>query len=173
MSLVNESMGKATTIDVSGVLAGNGQQIRIEDRIALEPFEGMDFPQPARVRLELRCIDRLLAVEGGIDVLAHGECDACLEDVERAVHVEVEERLDPTQSRQTDPFGDSNVLTDRRLDVEDLTQQLVLSALPLGLRCGNDCKGLCATCGANLNASACSCDNGDDRGKSKVEDPAQ
>ena len=74
---------------------------------------------------------------------------------------------------EDDPFGESNVLTGSRLDVADLAQQVVLSVLPMGLRCSDDCKGLCGTCGANRNASACSCDNGDTRGKSKMENTAQ
>ena len=51
------------------------------------------------------------------------------------VHVDVDERLDPTKGRDEDPFGESNVLTGQRLDVADLAQQIVLSVLPLGLRC--------------------------------------
>jgi uncharacterized protein len=161
------------TIDVSGVLTGSGQQLLIEDRIALEPFEGIAFPEPVRTRLEVRCIDRLLQIEGTIDAVAVGACDLCLEDVERAMHVDVQERLDPAENRERDPFGEGNVLTGNRLDVEDLTQQLLLSATPLGLRCSDDCKGLCPACGTNLNAGICSCNDGDHRGKSKVEDPAQ
>ena len=49
-------------------------------------------------------------------------------------------------------------MTGDRLDVADLAQQLVLSVLADGLRCSDDCKGLCAVCGANRNAGACSCE---------------
>jgi uncharacterized protein len=167
------AMAHTNTIDVSGVLAGSGQQLLIEDQIALAPFEGIEFPQPVRTRLEVRCIDRLLQIEGTIEAVVRGACDACLEDVERAMRVDVQERLNPAENRESEPFGDSNVLTGNRLDVEDLTQQLLLCAMPLGLRCSDDCKGLCGTCGTNLNASICSCNDGDHRGKSEVEDPAQ
>ena len=96
-----------------------------------------------------------------------------MEDVDREVHVDVDERFDPLLTRDDDPFGESNVMTGDRLDVADLVQQLVLTMLPMGLRCSEDCKGLCAVCGANKNAGACSCDNGDFRGKSKMENSAQ
>jgi uncharacterized metal-binding protein YceD (DUF177 family) len=43
----------------------------------------------------------------------------------------------------------------------------------MGLRCKDDCAGLCVTCGANLNNSTCSCNNGDHRGKPEVENAAQ
>jgi uncharacterized protein len=145
----------------------------LTDAVSLEPFEGIQFPEPARVHLELQCVDRLLHIEGTVDVRAHGECDSCLEGVDREVHVDVDERFDPSLTRDDDPFGESNVMTGDRLDVADLVQQLVLTILPMGLRCSEDCKGLCAVCGANKNAGACSCDNGDFRGKSKMENTAQ
>jgi uncharacterized protein len=166
-------MSRSHKIDIGGLLAGSRQRMLLDDEVSLEPFEGIEFPQPARVHLELHCVDRLLHIEGTVDVRAHGECDSCLEDVDREVHVDVDERFDPTLTRDDDPFGESNVMTGDRLDVADLVQQLVLIMLPMGLRCGEDCKGLCAVCGANKNAGACSCDNGDFRGKSKMENSAQ
>ena len=93
----------------------------------------------------MRYVDRMLAIAGTVDAEASGECDSCLENVEREVHVEVDERLDPSNGREDDPFGESNVLTGTRLDVADLAQQLVLSVLPMGLRCSDDCKGLCGS----------------------------
>ena len=79
----------------------------------------------------------------------------CIRD---RVHVDVDERLDPSRGRDDEPFGESNVLMGQRLDVADLAQQTVLSALPLGLRCKEDCLGLCSICGANRNMGECSCD---------------
>jgi uncharacterized protein len=155
-----------TTVDISGILAGIGQVLLIDDQVSIEPFEGIAFPKPARVHLEVRHVDRLLHIEGEIDVEAEGDCDGCLESVDRAVHVDVNERLDPSDGRERDPFGEGNVLTDNRLDVADLVQQLVLVDLPMGLRCTDECKGLCGICGANKNTSICSCDNGESRGKS-------
>ena len=147
----------------------------VDDEVPIERFEGIDFPSPARVRIELRYVDRLLHIVGEVDAEAHGECDSCLEGVERHVHVDVDERLDPHVGRDDDPFGESNVLAGNRLDVADLTQQLVLSDMPMGLRCKDDCKGLCGTCGLNKNTGECSCNssNGVNGGKSQMEDAAQ
>jgi uncharacterized metal-binding protein YceD (DUF177 family) len=166
-------MSRSHKVDISGLLSGGRQLMLVDDQVPVGPFEGIVFPDGARARLELRSADRMLCVEGTVDARALGQCDSCLEDVEREIHVDVEERLDPSVGRDDDPFGESNVLAGSRLDVADLAQQVVLSLLPMGLRCSDDCKGLCGACGANKNAGTCSCDNGDTRGKSKVEDTAQ
>lgn len=151
------SMDRSHKVDISGLLAGSRQLMVVNDEVRIEPFEGLVFPEPARVELELRQADRMLVAEGSVDVHVHGQCDACLEDVDMQVHVDVDERFDPARGRDVEPFGESNVLTGDRLDVADLAQQSVLSVLPMGLRCRPECRGLCPACGANRNAGECSC----------------
>ncbi len=41
--------------------------------------------------------------------------------------------------------------------LEDVLREQVLLALPLKVTCREDCKGLCAHCGKNLNEGPCSC----------------
>ncbi|HEY1656234.1 MAG TPA: DUF177 domain-containing protein [Candidatus Tumulicola sp.] len=166
-------MARSHKVDIQGLLGAGRQLLLVDDEVRIESFEGIAFPNPARVHLEIRCVDRILAVRGSVAARAVGRCDACLEDVERAIAVDVEERLDPAIRREDDPLGEGNVLTGGRLDVADLAQQVVLSVLPMGLRCSDDCQGLCGICGANRNAGRCSCENGEIRGKSKMEDAAQ
>lgn len=43
------------------------------------------------------------------------------------------------------------------LQLEDVVREQVLLALPGKTICRDDCKGLCADCGTNLNAGACDC----------------
>lgn len=161
-------------VDISGLLGGGRQIMLVDDEVPIEEFEGIRFPDPAKVHLELRYVDRLLHIEGTVDADARGVCDTCLEDVDRKIHLDVDERLDPHSDRENDPFGESNVLAGNRLDVADLAQQLLLSVMPMGLRCSEDCKGLCGICGANKNASECSCRNDtENHGEPKVEDAAQ
>lgn len=153
-------MDRSHQVDISGIVAGGRQYMAIADDVPIEPFEGISFPEPARVALELSMVGRTLAVTGTVDARALGPCDACLTDVDRNLHVDVDERLDPHRGRDVDPFGESNVLTGQRLDVADLAKQVLLVALPMGLRCKDDCLGLCGVCGADRNRGECSCDPG-------------
>lgn len=41
--------------------------------------------------------------------------------------------------------------------VEDALREQVLLALPLKVLCREDCRGLCPSCGSNLNVEQCSC----------------
>jgi len=93
-------MARSHTVDIGGLLAGGRQLMLVDDEVPIESFEGIAFPQPARVRLELRFVDRMLVIAGTIDARASGECDSCLDEVERDVHVDVDERLDPSSGRE-------------------------------------------------------------------------
>jgi len=47
------------------------------------------------------------------------------------------------------------------VDLDELVREQILLALPSRHLCREDCKGLCVKCGANLNAGACSCVQGE------------
>ncbi len=153
-------MARTHKVDISGLLGGGRQLMLVDDEVPIEEFEGISFRSPARVHLELRYVDRMLHIVGTVDARATGSCDSCLEDVEVGVHADVDERLDPSADRESDPFGENNVLTGHRLDVADFAQQLVLSELPMGLRCSERCQGLCVVCGSNRNTTPCACGAG-------------
>ena len=44
------------------------------------------------------------------------------------------------------------------LDLEELVIADVILSMPAKLLCREDCKGLCPTCGINLNKESCGCD---------------
>jgi uncharacterized protein len=47
--------------------------------------------------------------------------------------------------------------TGTKLPIGDILREQVLLALPMKLLCTVDCKGLCPTCGTNLNSGSCGC----------------
>lgn|GEM_PF-574419 len=150
-------MASSNSIDIGGLLVGGRQTLRLEQAVRVEPFEGWTFPGPAQVALEIHGMERLLEVVGTVDVEAHGSCDRCLEGVRQHMHIDVQEELEPRAALKDDPFSESNVLSGDRLDVGDLTRQLVFSAAPLLVLCSPECQGLCINCGHNKNQGACSC----------------
>jgi len=156
-------MGSAHKIDVGALLAGNRRGLVVDDRVTVAPFEGVEFPEPAAVHLELQASGRLLEIKGTIDVPLHGDCARCLGAVDDNMHLRVDEQVEAGPSLQDGPFAENNVLTGDRLDVADLAAQLVCSAIPIGLLCKEDCKGICPRCGENRNSTSCEC-NGETSG---------
>ena len=46
---------------------------------------------------------------------------------------------------------------ERTLDLDELLRSDILLELPYKYLCSEDCKGLCASCGKNLNEGPCGC----------------
>jgi uncharacterized protein len=149
-------MGSSLVIDIGSLLRA-GRPISLNDSVVIPAFGALAFPEPARVELDLRRVEKGVQIGGTVDVDVAGACDRCLDDVVVPIHLDVDERFDPP-SGLGDPFAENNVLDGTDLDVGDLVRQLVTAALPFGLHCSEDCRGLCATCGRSKNAGGgCHC----------------
>lgn len=91
-----------------------------------------------------------------------GECRRCLTPVE----VPVSEKAGLVFA--TDPSateGEGYYVVPARaqeLDLREALREELLLALPQFVECRPDCKGLCPTCGANLNEGPCGCARGHD-----------
>ena len=53
--------------------------------------------------------------------------------------------------------GEYIQVDDYKLDLDELIRTDILLELPTKFLCKEDCKGLCPTCGKNLNEGACNC----------------
>jgi uncharacterized protein len=164
--------GSLVVVDIGSLLV-TGRPMSLDERVGLPPFGAFHFPEPAHAELDLQRVDRGLQINGVIEVGVAGECIRCLEDVTIPLRLVVDERFDPPHGA-SDPFAENNVLSGTDFDAGDLVRQVVTSALPFGLLCDEECRGLCVTCGRNKNLGgdcACPATEGN-HGESQVEDPA-
>ena len=93
-------------------------------------------------------------IDGGIVL----PCRLCLEEVDVAVDEEVHFLLAGIGADEAD---DPDVFlydpSARMLDLRAAVRETWLLTAPAYVQCSEDCKGLCATCGTNLNESTCNC----------------
>jgi uncharacterized protein len=95
---------------------------------------------------------------GAFHGTATGECRRCLAPVEFVVQNEMHLIFADADDENADepdiyPVGDLGTVLDLRPAIRE---QWLLDASGLPL-CRPDCKGLCPTCGAELNAGPCGC----------------
>jgi uncharacterized protein len=90
------------------------------------------------------------------------QCVRCLEPATLALDVPVTltfvEGEQPTGEEEDDD-GAEDVITfqDGVIDLGPEIRDELLLALPMGPLCREDCAGICPTCGANRNLTACDC----------------
>lgn len=130
------------------------------DVLAAGPDE-YRFAEPLSWRVEATNAGDCLLVRGEVRGQATGTCARCLEEFPLDLEGEVEGcflfEQDGSAPEGYDPDEFSVLPADHEIDLAPLFVAGLLLELPLVPLCGEDCKGLCPTCGANLNEGACAC----------------
>ena len=134
---------------------GTRRAERCEGLIAGLRVSGSAVPDDATVVADvvLEAVPGGAIVRGSVEAPWAGECRRCLGEAAGRLRSEVwevfEEQPDP---EQTYPLhGD-------QLDLEPMARDAVLLELPLVPLCREGCRGLCPTCGADLNLGDCDCE---------------
>ena len=104
------------------------------------------------------------SIDGGIEVAAsvrapwQGECRRCLRPISGELWCDVRELYRARAGHEAaDPDEDTYPLEGELLDLAPLVRDALLLELPLAPLCREDCRGLCPTCGADLNSGPCEC----------------
>ena len=145
-------------LDLKGFLNGAERRLMIDTFLDFsgEEYAGEKiFPQPVHVvgtvfnkaevtRLVLECT-----------VTVEKPCDRCGRQTAKTLSVPIERVLvRELAGEEQDTFL---VLEDDKLDLFELCFGEVLLALPMKFLCTEDCKGICPSCGKNLNDGSCGC----------------
>jgi uncharacterized protein len=148
-----------------GLHSGEGRSLELE--VPIEPFAlaGQSYQAAGGsvpVKLDVSHMTTGYALRVRYAVRLEGPCMRCLEDAGRA----------PTEvdAREIDHPGggedmSSPYLDGTALDIAAWARDALLLALPAAIVCSEDCRGLCAICGENLNTA------GDDHVHEAAPDP--
>ncbi|HEY3929702.1 MAG TPA: DUF177 domain-containing protein [Candidatus Koribacter sp.] len=161
--------------------------IRIKD-LELRPLEFNEAFEPGLIELgnELRQVAPLstsgkadlieenrghknilddIRLVGKLATEVESACARCLEPVRQPVTREFEllyrpQGADKTKEEAAVSKGETEIsyYEGDGLLLEDVLREQVLLAVPYRLLCQENCKGLCPSCGRNLNSGTCSCE---------------
>lgn len=120
------------------------------------------FSVPLEWQIDITNTGDALLVAGTVEGDAKTTCARCLEDVELPVTGEIEgyfllggQDAAAPEDMEEDEFD--FLPEDNAIDLTELIVAALLVEVPLVPLCDDNCKGLCATCGANLNEGPCGC----------------
>jgi uncharacterized protein len=126
--------------------------------------EHVRLTSPPEVEGRVQRSGHEVRLRGRLNAGAEVDCDRCLKTVaipvETSFDVAYVPVADYTASEaaelQEEDLGLS-VFDGETIDVDELVREQLLLALPARALCGEECKGLCPTCGANRNRDSCDC----------------
>jgi uncharacterized protein len=91
-----------------------------------------------------------------LDAKVYGVCARCLCEAVVEVHAEQQE-FGPTAKGGWEESELSEFIEHLVVDIDGLAREALILALPPQIVCAQECKGLCALCGKNLNRGPCGC----------------
>ena len=101
-----------------------------------------------------------LTIEGACRLVLEIPCDRCLEPVATEFNLDFTKNIDlSVDDNQIDELDEKNYIDGYNLDVDKLLYNEMLIGWPMKILCSEDCKGICNTCGQNLNKGTCNCED--------------
>ena len=136
----------------SDLLAHPGEERRETIRVPVDyrvELAGTLPDPPLEADVRLRGVTGGVSVHGDARFVVRIRCTRCLTESDEERRVRFSELL-------TDDLDEADYRLDGDVaDLEPVIRDAVTLALPLAPLCREDCAGLCATCGADLNSGAC------------------
>ncbi|MGL5634850.1 MAG: YceD family protein [Sarcina sp.] len=123
-----------------------------EDTIYI-PGEIIKVLKPITFNGVAKVVEDVITLEGNISTELELQCSRCLKNFSTTVNTSIDEKFSNNfkEDESIVPI-ESDIL-----DVSEIIANNVISTLPIKRLCDEQCKGLCQTCGADLNLHQCSC----------------
>ncbi|MDY6367595.1 MAG: YceD family protein [Clostridia bacterium] len=89
-------------------------------------------------------------IECEITFTVKGCCTRCLSPTEKTFIETIREEVDKNDEESYPMVNDT-------VDLSQMVDDKILTTIPVSFLCDENCKGLCPTCGKNLNDGDCQC----------------
>lgn len=151
-------------VDLSGVLEALGNTMTISDEVVLDDVqlgaEHYSFEGPAAYSVTfLNGGGGQIIATGTVAVCARATCVRCLQDFALPVSAAIDAFFVlPGRELEIPDEQEYDVIHENRVDLYPVLEQSVAVEFPFAPVHDEACKGICPGCGANRNATACTCE---------------
>ncbi|MFA9423312.1 MAG: DUF177 domain-containing protein [Sedimentibacter sp.] len=100
-----------------------------------------------------------ILLNGTIKYTFADQCARCLEDFDNTVETKFEAIIVQRIIEDEESDEIQLIITDGCVVLDEIIKQMIYLSMPMKSLCKEDCKGICPTCGVNLNHEKCKCEN--------------
>ena len=148
-------------IDLSEIIRDIDAKIVLDNDIDVENTEFMGemftFSKPLHIKGMITNNTKSLEFSGEVTGEMGVQCARCRKDLTVPVEYKISEVIMQDNGEEIDE--DVLVINGEEIDIYDVIINNFLMNVEGKYLCSEDCKGLCANCGADLNLGECGCDN--------------
>jgi len=144
--LLKAPVGSIRTFPIDDVIEESGTEYQVKGELTLISSTGS------------------ILVQGRLETQAHIDCSRCLKPFTQKIPLKIQEEFFPTidiitGAKLPKPEDPGSFTLDEHhiLDLTEAIRQYIITAMPMKPLCKEDCAGLCAVCGKDLNKVKCSC----------------
>ena len=145
-------------IDLKRIFVNENSSLPIEYSLDMSnvDFSGCyPLKKPVKILGAVSNKASLVELDARINYVFEAPCDRCGVDCAEKHTLHIQKSLAPSIEGEE---SDSILLVpDMKLDLDELVYSEVIVSLPMKHLCKDDCKGICAKCGKNLNEGRCDC----------------
>lgn len=124
----------------------------------LEPKMREYYPENVFLHIVLDKFGRDYRVDIDLSTRAHYQCDRCLADFTQSFEVKQRQIFNLGGGDEVDDDIIRLPANSIEIDLDPILSEMVLLNHPIKTVCRPECKGLCPTCGADLNSEQCHCE---------------
>lgn len=148
-------------INLLPILNYEGKKIEISDNVEVHESDNDSFKIKAPVYFE----GSVLNIGGTIELKGKAKaslsmlCDRCADYYDKDFEFEIEERFKKDDGFSDNEDTDVTILEGSSIDLSEILYTNMFMEFPSKSLCSDDCAGLCAVCGKNLNHGSCDCES--------------
>ncbi|MCQ2514125.1 MAG: DUF177 domain-containing protein [Ruminococcus sp.] len=146
-------------LDLKNVFLNEGEQLKVDYQLSFADVD-IDGVYPFKTPINICAVATnraslvTLTINAVFDYTRN--CDRCCDEFIR--HMDLSFTHNLAQTLVDDGNDDYIETPDFKLELDEIVISDILLSLPQKNLCKSDCKGLCSTCGQNLNDGDCLCD---------------
>lgn len=138
-----------------------GLEIDLNENLFLEGFSSEQLEVTAHIHVSRE--DQDIIIEGTLQTVIETECVRCLSALRNPLDNRFQVVYHPSLALKGDlelHKGDleTSFYTNDVIDLNEMLAEQIFLYSPVKPLCDEECKGLCAKCGVNLNMDTCNCE---------------
>ncbi|WIV20733.1 DUF177 domain-containing protein [Paenibacillus polygoni] len=146
-------------------MAASTEPVKVSEQLDLSHLirnnKEITAVSPLQAELTLTALPGdVVDVQGPLTAEVDMLCSRCLGNVHEHLDMKFAEQFKQgTEPEDADEEDDTLYVDEDIVNLDPFMEEYFLLHLPFAPLCKPDCKGLCPTCGTDLNQSSCDCDN--------------